>query len=118
MDESKEEIIKTKLSPKEALRTFIVTIIFSVIFIVFLYKFNDSNPIIDGITTIFSITGMYLTVKRAIEQWIVWSIVNAIAVIMWISIAKSGQPVCSTVVMWGVYLVLGIYFYFRWKKEV
>ena len=61
---------------------------------------------------------MYLTVKRAIEQWIVWIIVNGLTAIMWINIVINGEKAYSTVVMWVMYLILAIYFYREWKNEV
>ena len=86
--------------------------------IVVLYYTHDKNPIIDGITAVFSLAGMYLTVRRAIEQWGVWIFVNGLSAVMWGLIALSGEKVYSTVIMWSVYFVLGIYFYFCWKEEL
>ena len=60
---------------------------------------------------------MYLTVKRCVEQWLIWMIVNSLSLIMWLKIVISGTMVFATVIMWSVYLVLAIYFYFKWKKE-
>lgn len=112
------EIVKIKLSNFERLKTFMITILVSVIAIAVLKYFNDTHPVIDGITTIFSIAGMYLTVRRAIEQWIVWMIVNALSSIMWISIVMNGEKAYSTVIMWVTYFVLAIYFYAKWCKEI
>ena len=112
------EIIKTSLSQKERLILFAITLILTALAIVVLYFTQDKKPIIDGITTVFSLAGMYLTVRRAIEQWGVWIFVNGLSAIMWGLIALSGEKVYSTVIMWSVYFVLGIYFYFCWKKEL
>lgn len=112
------EIIKTSLSQKERLILFAITLILTAFAIVVLYFTQDKKPIIDGITTVFSLAGMYLTVRRAIEQWGVWIFVNGLSAIMWGLIALSGEKVYSTVIMWSVYFVLGIYFYFCWKKEL
>ena len=112
------EIIKTSLSKKERLILFAITLILTAFAIVVLYFTQDKKPIIDGITTVFSLAGMYLTVRRAIEQWGVWIFVNGLSAIMWSLIALSGEKVYSTVIMWSVYFVLGIYFYFCWKKEL
>lgn len=114
----KNEIIKSKLSKKEILAITIITAIAAAISIYVLYELNDKSPVIDGLSTILSIVGMYLTVRRAIEQWVVWIIVNGITAIMWINIALSGEKVYSTVVMWTVYFILALYFYREWKKEV
>lgn len=113
-----EEIIKTKLNTKKRLRIAVISAIGSIITILILKYFNDSNPTIDGITTFMSIIGMYLTVKRALEQWIVWMIVNGLSFLMWIDAVIRGARTYSTVIMWGVYLIAAFYFYFQWKKEL
>ena len=114
----KNEIVKTHLKTKERLFVFLIGMIFSFITALVLVHFGDKNPIFDSITTVFSILGMYLTVRRAIEQWIIWIIVNGLSLLMWLDIAISGTKVYSTVIMWGTYSILAIYFYFMWRKEV
>ena len=101
------EIIKTSLNTKEKIFTIYI-----------LNILGDKSPCIDGITTIFSIAGMFLTVKRCIEQWLIWIIVNGLSLVMWLNIALSGEKVFSTVIMWSVYFILAIYFYITWKKEL
>ena len=115
---NKYEIIKTSLNNKERVLLFSISIIVSAAAIIILSKTGDSNPVIDGLTTVFSILGMYLTVKRCIEQWIVWMGVNFLSLVMWLKVAIDGERVYSTVFMWGVYFLLAIYFYFVWKKEL
>lgn len=114
----KYEIVKVKLPLKERILLFSRAIIVSVIVILILSCFGDKNPVIDGVTTVFSILGMYLTVKRVIDQWIVWIVVNGLSFIMWLDIALKGEKVYSTVFMWGVYFILAIYFYITWRKEI
>lgn len=118
LKKDKYEIVKTKLEKKEICILISITTVITIATIFVLSHFGDKNPIIDGITTIFSILGMYLTVKRCIEQWIVWIIINGLSFIMWLDIALKGEKVYSTVFMWGVYFILAIYFYIVWKKEV
>lgn len=118
LKEGEKDIIKISLSQKDRILLFSITTAISLIAIVCLYFMQDKNPIIDGITTVFSIAGMYLTVRRAIEQWLIWIIVNALSVIMWGAIILQGEKAFSTVIMWSVYFFLAIYFYLGWKKEL
>jgi nicotinamide mononucleotide transporter len=111
------EIKKTSLTKKEFCTIFLITTLIIVITTCILYYYKDTHPILDSITTVCSITGMYLTVRRAIEQWLIWMIVNSLSLLMWIYIATSGAKVLSTVAMWVVYLFLAVYFYFEWKNE-
>ena len=118
LKEDKTEIVKTKLPIKEMLiLLFLILLLCTALYWIMVY-FKDSHPLLDSITTGLSIGGMYLTVRRAIEQWIFWLIVNLFSLFMWISVAFSGAKVYSTIAMWGVYVFLAIYFYLQWKKEI
>lgn len=111
-----KEIVKTRLSNKNRITLLFIGVLGSIITSIILHYFHDKSPIADGITTFLSVLGMYLTVRRAIEQWVVWMIVNGISALMWINLVLHGTKTYSTVIMWVVYFVLAIYFYFEWKK--
>lgn len=112
------EIKKTFLKNKERIFLFALTLIFSSILGFILKYFNDKFPFIDAFVTVASILGMYLTVKRCIEQWIVWTIVNFLCALMWIILIINGAKAIATLLMWIIYFILGIYFYIQWKKEI
>jgi nicotinamide mononucleotide transporter len=83
-----------------------------------LIKYHDKNPIFDSITTIFSIFGLLLTVKRCIEQWYVWIVVNGLSAIMWIQAYLNGSNCFATVIMWVTYFILAVYFLKNWEKDI
>lgn len=111
-----KEIVKTRLSNKNRIILLFIGVLGSIITSIILHYFHDKSPIADGITTFLSVLGMYLTVRRAIEQWVIWMVVNGISALMWINLVLHGTKTYSTVIMWVVYFVLAIYFYFEWKK--
>lgn len=111
------EIIRIRLNPKQRIILLLIGLVGSIFTSGILYLCHDKSPVADGITTFLSILGMYLTVRRAIEQWIVWFIVNGISVLMWLNLFMHGAKTLATVIMWGVYFVLAIYFYFDWRKS-
>ena len=112
------EIIKTKLSVKERLIYLILTIIISLAVSFILKYTGDASPFIDGTTTVFSILGMLLTVKRCIEQWYVWILVNGLSALMWIEAYMQGSNCLATVIMWITYFILAFYFLSVWQKEL
>lgn len=116
LKKDKNEIIKTRLS--KGVNVFIITGLLLFAIIGLLKLSNDKSPFLDGITTTLSILGMYLTVKRCIEQWIIWIIVDLLAIIMWVKLSLTNHSTYSTIIVWSVYLLMGIYFYFQWKKEL
>lgn len=113
-----QEIEKTKLSQKERIIYSLIAVLGSVILSFVLWKLNDQNPIIDAITSVFSIIGLILTVKRCIEQWYIWFVVNGLSMIMWIQAYLNGSNCFATILMWATYFVLSIYFLHSWNKEM
>ena len=113
-----QEIEKIQLTNKQRLKIFSVASIICLATIFVLKITGDKSPVFDGITTILSIFGMYFTVKRYLEQWVVWIIVNGLSSIMWLKVVLSGANTWSTFIMWVVYFILSIYFYRTWKKEL
>lgn len=118
LKKSQNEIYKTKLLPKSRIILLSITIVSTIIFYFILKQLGDKIPSIDSITTIFSMLGMYLTVKRCIEQWPIWIIVNGLSVVMWVIACLNGSNCFATIFMWLVYFILGFYFLYNWHKEV
>lgn len=118
LKEEVQEIEKTKLSTKERIIYLVVTTV-AVLITYFILKYlNDQTPMLDSITTILSIVGLLLTVKRCIEQWYAWFVVNGLTAIMWIIAYINGSNCFATVLMWCTYWVIGIYFLTIWYKEL
>lgn len=113
-----QEIIKTKLSIKERLLYLLCAMIFTVIGYFILLYFKDQSPLIDSITSVFSVIGLILTVKRCVEQWYVWLIVNGLSIVMWVKAYMNGSNCFATILMWVTYFILAIYFLVVWKKEL
>jgi len=66
---------------------------------------------------VFSALAMYLTVKRCFEQWFVWTMVNILSVMMWFDLFVKGEKIFSVFAVRIIYFILGIYFFYKWKKE-
>ena len=113
-----QEIYKTNLHKKEKIIYTLAAIFGSICAYFILKYFNDLNPAIDAITTVLSIIAFILTVKRCIEQWYCWTIVNGLCVLMWIDAYTKGSQCFATILMWSTYFVLGLYFLYTWKKEI
>ena len=107
-----QEIEKTELSKRDGVVYLVLSVLLTFVAYLILYKIHDS------ITTVFSVIGMILTVKRCIEQWYVWFVVNGLSVVMWIKAYALGSNCFATILMWAIYFVLSIYFLYTWKKEL
>lgn len=117
LNKKTNEIVKTNLGLKPFLSYLVWALGLSVVVALCLKISGDSSPFADSIATVFSILGLYLTVKRCIEQWCVWTIVNGFSMLMWIKAYLEGSHCFTTILMWFVYFILGIYFWQAWYKE-
>ena len=118
MNHEKQAIIKTKLTNKERIYFGFLIILVSTIFSVFLAHVGDRFPVMDAFSTVFSIAAMYMTVRRCIEQWVLWTGVNILSAIMWLIIFVGGVHTFATFLTWSIHLFLGLYFFFEWHKEL
>ena len=93
---------------------FSIAILITVAFAFVLDKTGASSPIVDSFITIFSILAMYFTVIRALEQWVVWFMVDIAAFYMWFQC-----PDCIALALSRLlYTILAIYFYLEWQKQL
>ena len=78
--------------------------------------FNGSRPLCDSVTNVLSIAAMFLTVRRAIEEWILWIVVDAVEVFMWWRAWTAGEGAISLLLMWLLFLANGIYLLSLWMR--
>lgn len=112
------EIIKTKLPVFKKMAIISASLILSLILSYILKLSGGKNPYLDGFAVVFSVFGQYLTTKRCIEQWYFWFFVNLISLFMWKNAISNGAKTYATLFMWLIYLILSVYFYITWKKEI
>lgn len=111
------EIIKEKLTHNELLVMICVIAISTLFMYWFFLYINDKSPFVDAFMTVLSVAGMILTVRRSIEQWVVWTGVNILSVMLWFDAYVAGEKIFSVFLVRIIYLVLGVYFFIKWKKQ-
>lgn len=72
---------------------------------------DSTVPLADAYTTALSIVGMLLLAKKYIEQWIVWILVDAVCVGLYI---YKGIYLYS--ILYAIYTVIAFVGYFNWRK--
>ena len=88
----------------------------------YVYLFSEGNKdmrdllggkgtLLDSASTTISIFANLLMMLRYREQWLLWIIIDAITVVMWL-VAKD----FIMVTMWSVYLINAFYGYYNWTK--
>ena len=118
LQNGKKEIVKINLPKKELYILIGISLILILGSYIVLLNFNDKNPLLDSITSVLCLGGMYCTVRRSIEQWLFWLIVNSLSFVMWLGVALAGTKVYSTSLMWGIYTFFAIYFDVLWSKDL
>lgn len=111
-----EGIKRTKLSNKNRLMLTVSCIAGIIPLWAALRFLGGARPFCDSATNVLSIAAMILTVRRAIEEWILWIIVNAIEVFMWYRAWSVGNGSVSILLMWLLFLVNGIYLLSLWIR--
>ena len=78
---------------------------------------GGNRPFCDSVTNVLSIAAMLLTVRRAVEEWILWIIVDAVEVFMWWRAWNAGEGTISVLLMWLLFLANGIYLLSLWMRH-
>ena len=78
-----------------------------------LAEFTDSRvPFLDSMSTALSIVAMWMLSRKLVEQWLVWLVVDAISVGLYL---YKGIPI--TAALYGLYCILALAGYMRWRRS-
>ena len=70
-------------------------------------------PFLDASVMIFSVMTTYLMVKKVLENWLYWLVIDSAAIVLY---WQNGYY--ATVIMFIVYLIIALYGYFEWRKTL
>lgn len=118
MDDTTGEVRKKRLSQKSALFIFGATLVAIFVYGELLKRLGGNMAYMDSMSTVISVVAQILCVKRYIEQWILWIVVDIVTVVMWIFAFVNGGDSVATLIMWSLYLVNGFIIYFKWNKDL
>ena len=117
MDEQKGEVIKVRLPLKKSMIVYGVTAAAIFIYGYILKRLGGNLPYVDSMSTVISVVAQVLSIKRLMEQWVLWIVVDVVTVIMWaVHFAQGGETV-ATLAMWAVYLINAVIMFIRWYME-
>lgn len=79
-----------------------------------LKNFTDSPvPWGDAFTTSLSVVAMWMLAQKQLEQWLLWVVVNAVSLCLYV-----WKGLYPTAVLFAVYTAVAVMGYFKWKKEM
>jgi len=107
-----------KISKIDGKRITLIIIISTLLYATWLHFYKIINPTaripeIDALTTVISLTALYMQAKRYIENWIIWVVVDIIYVPMYI---YGNQNI--TACLYGFLSIMAIYGYKEWQKQL
>lgn len=117
MNDDTGEVIKKRMSFKKGIVAYVLVAICTVAYGFVLRMLNGTLPFVDAMSTVFSVFAQILCVKRYMEQWVLWVVVDVVTVIMWVYALIKGTADVATVLMWSIYLINAIIMLIKWVKE-
>tara|TARA_B100001142_G_scaffold90870_1_gene92695 strand:+ start:6578 stop:7171 length:594 start_codon:yes stop_codon:yes gene_type:complete len=73
---------------------------------------SASIPILDSFTTTFSIIATYMVIKKVLENWIYWIVIDIVSVYIYFS-----RELHLTSFLFIMYTIIAIIGYFRWLHK-
>lgn len=117
MNKDTDEVVKTRLSLKGSIFTYSALAACTVGYGFVLKAMGGTLPFIDSLSTVVSVFAQILCIKRCMEQWMLWVIVNIVTIIMWVYAFFTGTGDLATILMWSIYLVNALIMLIKWIKE-
>ena len=67
---------------------------------------------IDSFVLVFSVLATWMLTQKILENWLYWVFIDAVAIILYWNTGYF-----ATVILFGIYIILGLYAYLTWRKE-
>lgn len=117
IDKDKNEVFKQRMTIKQDIIVAVLSIAGVFCYSYILRVLGGNLPLIDSMSTVFSVVAQILMIKRYAEQWVIWIVVDVVTVIMWIAAFFNGGGSVAVLLMWSVYLVNAVLMFVKWLKE-
>lgn len=111
-DEAGKQLPVQKVLFKLFIIVAIVDIAINIILWLILCKTNSEYPFMDSFITTVSIVATWLLARKFIESWILWIVIDMIAVGFYLYI-----KLYPTAILFIVYSILAIVGYFEWNRD-
>ena len=110
------KVLKLKISEWPIKKHFTYILIFTILSFslgLLLNSFTKSElPFIDAFTTSFSLLATYMTVKKVLENWLYWIIIDLTSVFLY-----HERDLHLTAFLFIIYTVIATFAYFNWKSK-
>jgi len=109
---SKEEI--KEWSEFKHLIIIVLGALFSFIMGFYFFTYTESAmPIIDSITTVFSVIATYMVVKKVLRNWLYWIVIDLLSVYMYFH-----RDLHLTSLLFVAYATIAVFGYISWSNRI
>lgn len=103
-----------KLDMKIFIFHIFITIISSILIGLLFWKFtNDSSPLLDSIFFVFSLVANYYLIKRWIQSWYLWFVIDIGYVVFFFY-----NDMYISSVLYLVFFVMAVFGFIEWRKKM
>lgn len=111
------DVMKKVMTVKQRIMLITGTLVAIAAYALFLRYLEGATPGLDSATAILSIVATTLMVMRYAEQWLIWIMVNIVAVVMWIfAVLHHQDQGFAVLAMWITFLLNSVYGWYKWRK--
>ncbi len=111
------EVKFRRMTGKLILITIAITVIAIFAYSKVLQWMGGNFAFMDSLTTVVSVIASMLYLLRYSEQWLMWVIVNALSIVMWVMVFMSGDETALLIILMKVInLCNASYGYWNWRK--
>ena len=108
-----EELKITSYSFLKNLKFIVIGLLFSIVVGYLSSTYTDAKlAYMDAFVLIFSVMATWMLTQKVLENWLYWLIIDSVAIVLY---WNTGY--LATVMLFVVYIILGLYAYLTWKKE-
>lgn len=116
--EGKNKLKVSRYSDVQRLLIWIIILVAATIYAIVATHLNVKFALVDGLSIILGIAGLYMTSKKKVEQWHMFIVSNIAMLALWGIKSVQDSTNIPMVAMWVVYLVNNIYGLVEWNKKI
>lgn len=117
IDQETNTVYKRRMTWKQDLILLLVSVVGVFGYGYVLRLLGGNLPFVDSMSTVLSVIAQILMIKRFMEQWVIWIVVDVVSVIMWVAAMFTEGASIAVLMMWAVYLGNAVIMFIKWLKE-
>lgn len=108
----------TRFSNEKRAGIMIIIVFLITVYYYIAMRLKVNYALVDAVTIVTGILGMYIIAKKKVEQWYCWIAVNVANGSLWIIKTVQDFSNITMVIMWSIYLINNCYGLYIWNKKL